>query len=167
MLAALVSLVATVPLVTATAAASASCPASLVHYVAYPGAPRGLAQLPWVAASPTTSGIDGHLFYYDNKNVWRQRRLPRARIYARGQSPDGRLSMKILWQTRHTGGVLMQVHGVQLGGTGSFRQQLSPATSNTRQYPSIINVPAAGCWRLTFTAGTTSGRITFIALPGR
>jgi hypothetical protein len=128
---------------------------------------RGLAQLPWVEASPTTTGIVGHLFYYDNKNVWRQRRLPRFRIYARGQSPDGRLSMKILWQTQRSGGVLMKVHGIRLGGGGSFYQELSPTTSNARQFPSIISVPTAGCWRLTLTAGATTGHVTVIAVPGR
>jgi hypothetical protein len=49
-----------------TTSSSASCAASVVHYFPYPGVEPGLAQLPWVAASPTTTGIVGHLFYYDN-----------------------------------------------------------------------------------------------------
>jgi hypothetical protein len=175
--------VAAVLLVAATAAASgkgassrrtayttfslASCAASLVHYSSAPGVERGLAQLPWVAASPTTSGIVGHLFYYDSRNVWKQRHFPRVRIYAGGQSPNGRLSMKILWQIQGSGGVPMKVHGVQLGGTGSFYQELSPTTSNAKQFPSIIDVPRAGCWRLTLKAGTTTGHVTAIAVPGR
>jgi hypothetical protein len=69
----------------------------MVHYFPYPGAEPGLAQLPWIAASPITTGIVGHLFYYDNQNVWKQRQLARLRIYSGRQSPDGRLSMKILW----------------------------------------------------------------------
>ena len=61
------------------------------------GVQSGLARLPWIAASPTSTGLVGHLFYYDGLNVWRQRQLPGVRIYSGGQSPDGRVSMKILW----------------------------------------------------------------------
>lgn len=120
-------------------------------------------QLPWVAASPTTTGIVGHLFYYDNQNVWKQRQLARLRIYSGGQSPDGRLSMKILWQTQRSGGVLLHVQGDRLDGAGSFSEQLSPTASNATQFPSIVNVPSAGCWRLALAAGTTTGHVTVIA----
>ena len=146
---------------------SASCAASVVHYLPYPGVEPGLAPLPWVAASPTTTGIVGHLFYYDNQNVWKQRRLPRVRIDSGGQSPDGRLSMKILCQTQRSGGVLLHMRGDRLDAAGSFSQQLSPTASNARQFPSIVNVPTAGCWRLTLVAGTTTGHVTVIAVPGR
>lgn len=170
---------AVVPLVAGTAACSgkgarsrptppsASCAASVVHYVPYPGVERGLAQLPWIAASPTASGIVGHLFYYDNQNVWERRHLPRVRIYSQGQSPDGRLTMKILWQTHRRGPGLMRVHGDRLDSPGSFSQQLSPTASNARQYPSIIDVPTAGCWRLTLMADTTTGHVTITAVPRR
>ena len=67
--------------------------ASVVHYVPYPGIEPGLEQLPWVAAAPTTTGIVGHLFYYDNQIVWHQEQLPRAAdaqggLYGRGQAPS-------------------------------------------------------------------------------
>jgi hypothetical protein len=146
---------------------SVSCAASVVHHVPYPGAGPGLEQLPWVAAAPTTTGIVGYLFYYDKQNVWRQEQLPRVRIFSGGQSPDGRLSMKILWQTQRSGGVLLHVQGDRLDGAGSFSQQLSPTASNATQFPSIVNVPTAGCWRLTLTTGTTTGHVTVIAVPGR
>ena len=96
---------------------SESCAASVVHYVPYPGAGPGLAHLPWVAAAPTATGIVGHLFYYDNQNVWKQQRLSRFRIYSGGQSPDGRLNMKILWQTKRSGAVLLDLHGDRLDGS--------------------------------------------------
>jgi hypothetical protein len=150
-----------------TTPSSAACAASVVHYLPNPGVERGLARLPWVAASPTTTGIVGHLFYYDNQNVWKRGQLPRVRIYSRGQSPDGRLSMKILWQTQRSGGVLLHLQGDRLDAAGSFSQQLSPTASNARQFPSIVNVPTSGCWRLTLTAGTTTGHVTVIAVPGR
>jgi hypothetical protein len=109
----------------------------VVHYFPDPGVEPGLAQLPWVATTPTTAGIVDHLFYYDNQNVWRQRRLPRVRIYSN-----------------------------RLDGAGSFSQQLSPTASNPRQLPSIVNVPTAGCWRLTLRAGATTGYLTVLAVPG-
>jgi len=139
----------------------------MVHYAPYPGVERGLAHLPWIAASPTASGIVGYLFYYDNQNVWERRQLPRVRIYSQGQSPDGRLTMKILWQTHRRGAGLMRVQGDRLDSAGSFSQQLSPTASNARQYPSIIDVPRPGCWRLTLMAGTTTGHVTVTAVPGR
>src|SRR6478752_6335559 len=76
------------------------CDPTLVHYTRSTGAAPGLAQLAWIAASPASTGVVGHLFYYDHLNVWKQRRLPGLRLYSAGQSPDGRISMKILWELR-------------------------------------------------------------------
>ena len=90
--------------------------------------------------SPTTTGIVGHLSYCDNQNVWEERQLPRVRILRRAE-PDGRLSMKILWQTRRSGGVLLRLHGDRLDGAGSFSQQLIPAAVNTRQFPPSSTCP--------------------------
>jgi hypothetical protein len=74
--------------------------------------------------------------------------------------------MKILWQTHRSGGVLLHLQGHRLDGAGSFSEELSPTASNARQFPSIVNVPTAGCWRLTLASGTTTGHVTVIAVPG-
>jgi hypothetical protein len=54
----------------ARAQAGASCDAARVHYRPYKGVEAGLAPLPWVAASPASAGLVGHLFYYDSLNIW-------------------------------------------------------------------------------------------------
>ena len=143
------------------------CDPTLVRYTRYAGAAAGLAQLPWIAASPASTGLVGHLFYYDRLNVWKQKRLPGLRLYSAGQSPDGRISMKILWELRRGSTLDLGVRGRRLDGSGSFSQQLSPTSSNSRQFPSIINVPAPGCWRLTVTAGKASATVSALVVPGK
>ena len=143
------------------------CASTRVHYTRYPGAPAGLAQLPWIAASPASAGLVGHLFYYDRLNAWRQKHLPGLRLYSAGQSPDGRISMKILWESRRRITLGLAVRGRRLDGSGSFSQQLSPTSSNPRQFPSIINVPAPGCWRLTLTAGKATATVSALVVRGK
>jgi hypothetical protein len=143
------------------------CEATPVHYKPYKGVQSGLARLPWIAASPPSAGLVGHLFYYDGLNAWRQEQMPRVRIYTGGQSPDGRLSMKTLWELRHGSALILRVHGKKLAGRGSFSQQLPPAGSTQFQFPSIIVVPTPGCWRLTLQAGKTTGRVTMLAVSGK
>jgi hypothetical protein len=151
----------------ATVLSSERCAATAVHYQPYKGVQPGLARLPWIAASPPSTGLIGHLFYYDALNVWRQKQLHRVRMYSGGQSPDGRLSMKVLWELRHGSALLLRVQGKRLDGRGSFSQELPPAGSTRFQFPSIITVPTPGCWRLTLAAGTSTGRVTMLVVPGK
>jgi len=116
---------------------------------------------------PSSTALVGHLFYYDGLNAWRQTQLPRVRIYSGGQSPDGRVSMKILWELRRGSALILRVQGRRLDGRGSFSQELPPAGSTQFQFPSIIVVPTPGCWRLTLQAGTATGRVTMLAVPGK
>ena len=141
------------------------CNATRVHYSPYKGADTGLAPIPWIAASPTSTALVGHLFYYDGLNVWTQKRLPGLRIYSGGQSPDGRISMKVLWELRRGGAMVLRVQGTRLDGSGTFSERL-PSTGAT-QFPSIINVPTPGCWRLTLRAGRTKGYVSVLAVPGK
>jgi hypothetical protein len=150
-----------------TLLASDRCQATPVHYKPYKGVQPGLAPLPWIAASPVSTGLVGHLFYYDGLNAWRQRQLPRVRIYSDGESPDGRVTMKILWELRHGRALILRIHGKRLDGRGSFSQELSPAGSTEFQFPSIVVVPTAGCWRLTLQGGKTTARVTMLAVPGK
>jgi hypothetical protein len=145
------------------------CAATIVHYGPDEGAQAGLAQLPWIAASPSSSGVVGHLFYYDRSNIWKMGRLPRLRMYSGGQSPDGRVSMKILWELlgRGTPPPILGVQAKRLDGSGSFSQELPSTSSDAEQFPSIIDVPTPGCWRLTLKAGTTAGHVTIVVVPGK
>ena len=82
--------------------------------------------------------------------------------------------MKILWiflgakARRATDGQLLVVKGKRLDGPGKSWQRFS-AISYTGQnrapsFASVIDLLAAGCWRLDLTAGSLYGTTTFTAL---
>ena len=148
--------------------ASGRCDATLVRYKPYAGIDAGLAPYRWIAASPSSAGIVGHLFYYTAVKAWMRARAPGLQIYTGGQTPNGRASMKVLWDFPPvTTALPVQLHGKRLDRSGSFVQTLSPAEptrSGPTQYPSIVDVPVPGCWRLTLTIGTTVGRATVLAV---
>jgi hypothetical protein len=153
---------------TARSNVAGDCGATTVHYRLHEGEGPGLAQLPWIAASPSSIGLVGYLFYYDSKNPWKRRRLSTLRMYSGGESPDGRLSMKILWEVRE-GSVpppLLEVLATRIDGPGSSLQQLPSTSSDASQFPSIIDLPAPGCWRLTLRAGATTGHVVVHVVPG-
>jgi hypothetical protein len=154
---------------TAQSNVAGNCGATTVHYRLYEGEGPGLAQLPWIRASPPSTGLVGHLFYYDSTNPWKRKRLSTLRMYSGGESPDGRLSMKILWELRH-GNVpppLLEVLATRIDGPGSSFQRLPSTSSDASQFPSIIDLPAPGCWRLTLRAGATTGDVVIHVIPGR
>ena len=148
--------------------ASSRCDATRITYTPYVGIEAGLAPYPWMAAAPTSAGIVGHLFYYTAVKTWMRARAPGLQIYTGGQTPNGRASMKVLWDFPHVKTALpVQIRGKRLDRSGSFVQTFSPAgptRTGPTQYPSIIDVPAPGCWRLTLTTGTTVGRVTVLAV---
>lgn len=154
--------------VSSAALASTRCDATRVHYTPHAGSGAGLAPYPWIAASPTSAGVVGHLFYYTAVRAWMRAQAPGLQIYTGGQTPNGRASMKVLWDFPRVRTALpVQLRGERLDRSGSFAQVLSPAGPTRRgptQYPSIVDVPAPGCWRLTLTTGTTVGRITVLAV---
>ncbi len=148
-----------------TATRAIHCPATLVHYEPYRGRSPELASLPWVAAAPSSAGLVGHLFYYDAPNPWKAKHLRPLNIYAGGASPDGRINMKVLWELRD--GVAkgdLRIRGTKLEGSGGFKALFQPA--GQAQFPSIVDVPEPGCWRLHLTTGTTRATVTVIAVPG-
>ena len=71
---------------------------------------------------------------------------------------------KILWRVRG-GSRVVRIIGKRLDAAGSFRQQF-PATPSGGGafFPSIINVPTSGCWRLTVISGNHVGRFAFWAV---
>lgn len=149
--------------VDAGASSRSSCTPTTVHYAPYAGVESGLAPIPWISAIPGSTGIVGHLFYYDGGNVWKQQERVGLHIYSGGRSPDGRVNMKILWELRHGSAPGFLIRGTRLDSAGSFTQRLQ---GGGVQFPSIIDVPAPGCWRLTLTAGKLIGRVTFAAVRG-
>lgn len=118
------------------------CAASRVHYAAIPGE-RGLSDVPWI--STRGAPIVARIFYYGGATLGDERvnQSEGLVLYVGGRTPDGRAT-KILWTTSK-GGRSLTISGRRLDGPGSFRQSQSRAGAG---FPSIINVPQAGCWRL-------------------
>lgn len=94
------------------------------------------------------------------------RRRPGRDLRGR-QSPEG-WSTKFLWWSPRSRGDLELV-GRRLDGTGSFRQWLHSASSTDPPvtgdvYPSIVNIPTAGCWGLTLRSPRVAGFVVFQAV---
>jgi len=141
----------------------ASCSSADVHYgaIPFPGAvDQGLPQgVPWVAGS--SSRIVGVLFYFGSR-PFDSTRLHRAVISTRGSTSSG--STKILWWVRGSGlGRGLTIAGHRVDGPGSFRERWGTALGTTT-HPSIVSVPAVGCWQLHLRSGAISDDVTFQAV---
>jgi hypothetical protein len=138
------------------------CPGTRVHYQPYRGLnDPGLRPLPWAAATPTSSGIVGHLFYYAGSG-WAAAKSPDLRVYAGGSDRNGH-NMKVLWRPRVRGaGNSLRIVGAQLDGSASFVERW-PAIGGGL-FPSTVNVPVAGCWLLTLQTGKLTATVTVTAL---
>jgi hypothetical protein len=122
-------------------AESGSCAATTVRY----GVTR--IGLPHV----DVRGLTGHLFYYTGATLMdgRVNRSDGLVIYAGGK--NGRLATKILWTLPKGAARVLRIAGRRLDGDGSFGERWTAAGG--RQFPSIVDVPSAGCWSLTLTTG--------------
>jgi hypothetical protein len=115
----------------------ADCPTTLVQPASLPGAPAGV---PWVSASKKLAGVvfgisaDATALELPVGGVW----------------PDGR-NAKILWWPRARGaGSTLTIR------SGTYRQTVRSAGGN---FPSIVALPKAGCWRLTVSTGKLRGTV--------
>jgi hypothetical protein len=117
----------------------------------------------WMPATPSTSGIAAVLF------VTTVPGSDRAQIYTEGHFPSGSPSTKFLWWSPSAGATL-RIRGVRLDGPGSFAQDANSATGTSPPvtgpiFPSIVNVPTAGCWAVTLRTGGRAGLVVFEAVP--
>lgn len=93
------------------------------------------------------------LFYSDGHN-------PQMR--AGGKMTPGK-STKILWSIPKAGDAELTVNGISDNGH-TFAQRITGIGGG--QYPSVANVPTAGCWTLRETVrGKTVGTITVPVSP--
>jgi hypothetical protein len=118
----------------------------------------------WLPATPRRSQIAAVLFVSTLPDV------DRAVIYAGGRAPEG-WSTKFLWWSPRSRGQLELV-GRRLDGTGSFRHWLHSASSTDPPvtgdvYPSIVNIPTAGCWGITLRSPGVAGFAVFQAVVTR
>jgi len=74
--------------------------------------------------------------------------------------PDGRRT-KILWMTKERIGEALRLKGVL---SGSDDVSISKTLPGVQDYPSIVSLPAPGCWTLSLaTASRSLGWITIRA----
>jgi hypothetical protein len=132
------------------------CPMSHVHYAPFSGEPSDLRPLPWISTVPGGK-FKAYLFFYPNTS-WGKQHLLGARIFTIRKPRN--INPKVLWSTRASGYKLtLQMTGLRLDAPGSF----SKLYKGFGDYPSYVEVPRPGCWRVTVTTGRVSGSVVFSA----
>jgi hypothetical protein len=109
-----------------------------------------------VFARPRSSGIRGGWGPW-----WTARRG--ALLYTHGHHVAGGMNMKVLWRVTGDAADSLELVGTRLDGNGSFRQEFVYAPG---LYPSIVDVPAAGCWAFRLRTGRLAGVIVVQAIDG-
>ena len=109
----------------------------------------------WALARPRSSGIKGG---------WPWQAFGPARLTTHGH--DGDNNMKVPWWIK-SGGPSLELVGTRLDASGSFRQAFTEALSPKGVYPSIVDIPAAGCWLLHLRTGRLAGVIVVRAVDAR
>jgi hypothetical protein len=97
-------------------------------------------------ARPRSSGIRGG---------WPWQTSGPATLTTHGH--DGDRNMKVLWRVRRNAGPSLQLTGTRLDADRSFRQEFPMALSPRDVYPSIVDIPAAGCWMLRLRTAKLAG----------
>src|SRR5919197_518470 len=107
-------------------------------------------------ARPRSSGIRGG---------WPWQTAGRATLYTHGHAGD--LNMKVPWWGNKNWGRSLELAGTRLDATGSFRQEFAMAISPEGMFPSIVDVPAAGCWLYRLRTGQLAGVLVVRAIDYR
>jgi hypothetical protein len=116
----------------------------------------------WVAGSPRRSGLVGYLFGGEVVDG-------RFAVYTGGLNPGTRSNEKILWilPRRKRVGLRLAISGRRDGATTvTYRRRLSEASSAQTPghlYPSILDLPVPGCWKLTLRTGKISATVSVLA----
>jgi hypothetical protein len=76
--------------------------------------------------------------------------------------------MKVPWWVRRNWGGSLELVGTRLDAEGSFRQEFPMALSPKGVFPSIVDVPAPGCWLFQLRTGRLAGVLVVRAVdaPG-
>lgn len=140
--------------------AQPACAASHVHYESYTGPDAaGLVHLPWIRSA--NGMFAGHLFYYASTSWARERRAGLTIFTTTAQQRATNPKVLWTWLPKQRGyGRMLTIHGTRLDAPGSF----SGRYPGWRDYPSYVEVPQAGCWRVTVTTGGRVGQFVFSAL---
>ena len=135
---------------------AAACAATTVHYRPAPsGAPEGVGG-PWVAS--TNSAFRGYLFYV-GATRWAKTKPHGARIFTT-KAREG-VYPKVLWLALGKSRAAIAIRGARLDHPGSFTSTYPGVGGG--QYPSYVEIPTAGCWRVLVSSGNLHGSVTFVA----
>jgi hypothetical protein len=104
---------------------------------------------------PRSSGIYGGWTWQTAENG--------ALMYTHGVGP-GDLNAKVPWFVRRNWGSSLELVGTRLDAAGSFRQEFPMAFSPRGVFPSIVDVPAAGCWLFRLRTGRLAGVLVVRAI---
>ena len=115
-------------------------------------------QITWMPATPRSDGVAAILFVSTIPDA------DSAMIYAGGQAPQG-WATKFLWWSPHPGPNAV-ITGRRVDGLpGRFQQKFWGASADEGiVFPSIVEIPTAGCWATTVQIGKTAGLIVFQAV---
>lgn len=127
-----------------------TCPATRVNYQRNRDAGTGLSDLPWIAAGRGPTRIVGYLFSYLVSLSDRRFNESSRLVLPYGGRSSGAAAPKILWIPRGAAGPMLVISGRRLDGPGSFSQSEPVASGG---FPSIVEIPSAGCWELTLATG--------------
>jgi hypothetical protein len=132
----------------------AGCSITPIHMEPYSGSGSGSdpVGIPWAQADPASSGITAFLFYASSDGPF---------LHTGGQFPNG-TNDKILWVIENPQAAdEVEISGKALSNPSeTFDQTFPVAASPTDDYPSIIEIPAPGCWQVTITSGPVTGTMT-------
>ena len=135
---------------------AATCAATTVQYRPAPsGAPEGVGG-PWVAS--TNSAFRGYLFYV-GATRWAKAKPHGARIFT-AKAREG-VYPKVLWLALGRSKAAIAIRGTRLDHPGSFKSTYPGVGGG--QYPSYVEIPTAGCWRVLVSSGSLHGSVTFVA----
>ena len=93
----------------------------------------------------------------------------RLAVYAGGVNPGTRANEKILWivSRRKRVGPRLVISGRKDGSTAvTYRRRLAEAGSAQvpgHNYPSILDLPVPGCWKLTLRTAKISATVSVLA----
>jgi hypothetical protein len=104
-------------------------------------------------ARPRSSGIRGG---------WPWQTTGPATLYTHGHAGDR--NMKVPWFVTKDWGPTLELFGTRLDAAGSFKQEFPMAISPRGVFPSIVDVPAAGCWLFRLRTARLAGVLVVRAI---
>jgi hypothetical protein len=139
---------------------TASVVARVIARPASPGCGATLLESGRALARPRVSGIEGG---------WPWQSSGPASLTTHGH--DGDRNMKVPWRVDRNWGGSLELTGTRLDAEGGFEQQFPIAggvPEDRAVFPSIVDVPAAGCWLLRLRTGRLAGVLVVRAVdaPG-